>query len=1290
MRSLAVLAALVALGLADGPTVAAETTDWFHQAGWGVMTHYLGAPPSSKGGAEVTAEMWNKQVDEFDVPALVDQIASTGAKYLLFTLGQNSGHYCSPNATYDRIVGIVPSKCSRRDLVADLAKALAARNIRLMVYVPNSAPGTDVVARKKLAWRWGAPGGWQLPGDPVGGRLVEFQRNWEAIIREWSLRWGKGVAGWWIDGCYFADEMYRFNDEPNFASFAKALKAGNPDSIVAFNPGVRVPVICHTEHEDYTAGEVNLPQLPKAVAACPGRWLELGGRKVQFHILSYLGTTWCRGERPQWTDEKVIECTRQLLGKGGTLTYDVPIQKSGLIPQPFIDQLRAIGRAMKTPSATPPSGAFQAEPRGFVLRNGKQYIRFDKGRWSAGIEGGRSVRWGLFLWHDQWIHETLHGGKITSGPTLDKDGSISMSGVFSARDSSRPMKYAYRITPAAEGVRVQCELEKSGPLTLSRGVVMHLSADQGKFSGTERVWMRPSWSGTINQRGSGNTDRFLVELDQGRSLCLTPSGYRLVERDDYTKAYAYRVYLVPDDFEVGKKMMVQYTIGFADMPSEFPGQITAMHRPLAIGRVTPSAARVPQYGKLELTAEIGAAYQNPFDSDEVRLDAVFTGPSGKQQQVPGFFMTQYDRQIIDGSELMIPKGNGVWKVRFAPKETGTYSWQLMLSDRTGKITGGGGQFQAVAAQSPGFVRVSRVDPHYFAFDNGRGYFPIGHNLPEYHTTGQLGDEAMRKFAAAKESFNRWWMSASGFGIEWMDRLGWYRQDSAARLDLVLDVAAQLGLYYMLCMDTHQDYRERGWDMNPFNAANGGPCKTAGAWFTDETAKKFYRKRLRYTVARWGYSANVLCWEFGNEFEGWADSTKEIQLAWHKEMAACLRALDPFGHLITTSFWSNTGPEEFWKLAGLDIVQTHCYTNNDGNVAEAVRKHSLHQQKQFDKPHIFGEFGIRSHSSTADKDPQGWGIHNALWAGLFSFCAGGPMPWWHENYLDKLNLYFHFTALANFAADLPLGSSRWSPLPTTPPRFVEVNRKPETRDVVILPVNRWGKAEHVEFTIKRDGTTADDRSPQQLLHGGGHRDIKTPLIFVVDYPRPGKFIVRVGKVSRFGSLRIAVDDRPPVVKDLPCDQGLGKQSVWRPAWKLWETTYDQDFAVEIPAGRHRIRIDNSGKDWVEVTRCTFTDCRVVDSPDVLVCGMKTDKIAILWIQNKESCWFNHAGGGPVGQVDDFTLAAEGLRDGPYRVEWWETWKGSPQRTEEIRVKDGRLPLKVPALKTDVAVKVLPAE
>lgn len=928
--------------------------------------------------------------------------------------------------------------------------------------------------------------------------------------------------------------------------------------------------------------------------------------------------------------------------------------------------------------------SFQATPRGFVLQHGKEFVRFDRGVFTAGMQGGKTVSWFLFLWHDQWLYETLHGGKIEAGPTLNADGAMEMKGTFSTRQGAAPLKYAYHIAPVAQGVRVRCELEKTGPLKLSNGVWMHLSADAKAFSGEERVWLDPSWNGPLAGHATGNATRFLIELDRPRSLCLEGLNYREINKEAKS---LYRINLLRRDFEPGTKETVEFAIGFADMPDRFPGQIEPMQAALHLGKVTPNATEIPQYGRLELNVELAARYKNPFDPDEVRLDAVFTSPSGKECRVPGFFMLPCQRKTVEQAEVMLPEGRGQWKVRFTPRETGRHAWRLTLRDKSGEIVGGEGAFQAGAplAANAGFVRVSPADSHYLAFASGKGFFPIGHNLPIYHTSGQLGDVAMRKFAAAKENYNRWWMSAGGFGIEWDSHLGWYRQPAAARIDLVLDLAAQLGLYYMLCMDTHQDFREHGWNANPFNAANGGPCKTAGEWFTDETARNYYKKRLRYTVARWGYSPNVLCWEFGNEFEGWANSSKEIQLAWHREMSDYLRALDPFGHLITTSFWTNTGPEEFWNLKNLDIVQTHCYTNDDANVADRVRLYCRHQWRHFEKPHLFGEFGIRSHATTADKDPQGWGIHNSLWAGLANFTAGGVMPWWHENYLDTLDLYFHFTSLANFTEGLPLGTARWQPLVTAPAEYIDKNRKPETRDVAIIPVGGWERSQQNEFTISPAGLTSDDPIPQRMLHGAGHRDLKNPPTFVVTYPQPGRFIVHVGRVSASGLLRIELDGRQVLEKPLPCDKGLGKTSVFRPQWKIWETVYEEDIAVDVPAGAHRIRVDNVGRDWVEVTRYAMTGCRVVDRPEVQAMGMKTAGLAILWIQNHDSCWYNHAVG-KVSTVDPFTVCVEGLRDGPCRIEWWETWKGVPMKQETGQVQDGKLVLVFRDLKTDTAVKI----
>jgi len=367
-------------GVVAAGTAAPEghRTDWFRDAQWGVFTHYLI-------GKDTTAEAWNKQVDAFDVPGLVEQLKAIGGKYHVITIGQNSGHYCAPNATYDKLTGIKPSKCSRRDLIADIAKALEPHGIRLMVYLPSGAPGHDHVARKKLGWLWGRKGGWQLPGEPVGGRLAEFQRRWEAVIREWSQRWGKSVHGWWFDGCYFADAMYRFDDEPNFASFAAAARAGNAESILAFNPGVKYPIVTVTEHEDYTAGEIVDP----GRAECDGRWV--GG--AQWHMLSYLGTSWCKGSKPRFADDQVVEWCRDIIDGEGVATWDVPIRPSGLIPQPFVDQLVALRKGLaepRRPKPAVPPGNLASHKRAKLLDvQGARRLSVNSGKHFArnGVDG---------------------------------------------------------------------------------------------------------------------------------------------------------------------------------------------------------------------------------------------------------------------------------------------------------------------------------------------------------------------------------------------------------------------------------------------------------------------------------------------------------------------------------------------------------------------------------------------------------------------------------------------------------------------------------------------------------------------------------------------------------------------------------------------------------------------------------------------------------------------------------------------------------------------------------------
>lgn len=310
-----------------------EIKQWFQQAEWGAFSHYFPQDPA------YPSEAWNRQVEEFDVDGLARQLAEVGARYYFITIGQNSGHYCSPNFVYDELTGITPSKCSRRDLVLDLAKALSPYKIKLFVYLPSGAPAMDQEAVKALEWEWGYRGqwpSWPKPGEKeemeTGKRLASFQKKWEAIIREWSLRWGSQVNGWWIDGCYFSKAMYNWDSEPNFQSFLAALKSGNPNAIVAFNGGDEAPVRVETPLEDFTAGELS--------TVFPVKHPKPEGG-VLYHLLSYLGADWGSGD-PRFSDEFVISYTKQVIDQGGTMTWDVPLTRGGLIAEPFFHQLKQI------------------------------------------------------------------------------------------------------------------------------------------------------------------------------------------------------------------------------------------------------------------------------------------------------------------------------------------------------------------------------------------------------------------------------------------------------------------------------------------------------------------------------------------------------------------------------------------------------------------------------------------------------------------------------------------------------------------------------------------------------------------------------------------------------------------------------------------------------------------------------------------------------------------------------------------------------------------------------------
>ncbi|MCX7917303.1 MAG: hypothetical protein N2589_04160, partial [bacterium] len=163
--------------------------EWMYERKWGVMVHYLADYPSCHEEIKLEVEEWNKKVDRFNVKNFVKQLSEIKCGWIIFTIGQCSGFYCSPNETYDEIVKRKKSRLSKRDLIKDLGEELAEKDIKLIVYLPSHAPSNDIYAVERLkctpvwdGFRWGLKYGTYKIEEGIDERLTEFQKNWESII----------------------------------------------------------------------------------------------------------------------------------------------------------------------------------------------------------------------------------------------------------------------------------------------------------------------------------------------------------------------------------------------------------------------------------------------------------------------------------------------------------------------------------------------------------------------------------------------------------------------------------------------------------------------------------------------------------------------------------------------------------------------------------------------------------------------------------------------------------------------------------------------------------------------------------------------------------------------------------------------------------------------------------------------------------------------------------------------------------------------------------------------------
>jgi hypothetical protein len=479
---------------------------------------------------------------------------------------------------------------------------------------------------------------------------------------------------------------------------------------------------------------------------------------------------------------------------------------------------------------------------------------------------------------------------------------------------------------------------------------------------------------------------------------------------------------------------------------------------------------VDVFEKLELRF-LMKHYSNNYDSEIVKVDAIFASPTGKTYTVPGFYYIDYVKLPdfdcgldLPCESLAVAKWQPYnWIVRFTPNEIGIWTFKVIIEDNNGKRILAGKQdssFICNRSDKSGFI--SKRNKRYLQ-KGDQPIFLVGTNVCWYGRdvfskpiANELGtNDYIRYFDILEENkanFTKVWInhspSISLTGREWTTNkvhgFDEYNQKDAWQLDRIFELAETRNINIILCLFQQNalvnTYGINNWKKNnafniEVNSNRENTIDSPFLFFSDAISKKKTKDLIRYMIARWGYATNLVAWKIFTEIEQveniWSKSNitpqrgyLESVFDWHSEMAEYIREIDAFNHLITTSSpnkYSNGGKEYPRVFYDMDLTISHDYksvnTLNERKVFEKhlqVRANTYINEKGLqDKPYMSQEWGVTPGRELTGIDPVGYAFHNCLWSSAMSGAFGSVMSWEWDTYLLKKDLFKRLKPIAEF-------------------------------------------------------------------------------------------------------------------------------------------------------------------------------------------------------------------------------------------------------------------------------------
>jgi len=638
--------------------------------------------------------------------------------------------------------------------------------------------------------------------------------------------------------------------------------------------------------------------------------------------------------------------------------------------------------------------------------------------------------------------------------------------------------------------------------------------------------------------------------------------------------------------------------------------------------LAPQPAPQKWYGPVTVSATF-AHEGNPYDPVVNNVTADFVSEHGGHNRRLAYYI-----------------GDDKFAATLVAPAPGTYTATFYLNGQpVAKVP------QAVDVESPlphGFIE---LDGRHFAYTDGTPYFPIGYDYAWRSIPNESVADGMAKMGRSGANWSRIWAdhwdnknpffpAPAGNGLPARPVApGELRQDSLELWDGIVKAAEKAGIAFQFTLFHHGPYStttDSNWAEHPWNTKNGGFLADPTDFFINPEAKRRSKIWLRYAIARYGHSPAIMSWELFNEVQ-WVDAIKKHPervgdvAAWHKEMAAYVKSLDPYHHLLTSSSSESLDSHVFDDV---DYMQPHTYP---ANVLASIGGYEFKR-----KPGFFGEFGPPN-GPAANRRKL---VRDGIYGGILAGHAGAGMYWFWDN-VDRENLADDFRAARKVIDQSGLTKHK-----AAKPINV-IAATPAHSDFTVAPGLGWGQSTVSELHLPNVGVRELAGWSQYFQSlDGGQKGWAKPLLVTFNATSAGKVWVATGQVSPKGAhLTIWVNDRQAF-----------DQKYEAPAAGAGRARGGAAIALDYPAGPVRIRIENHGGDWIQINSITAPGI----GPTAFAHGLGDSRWALVRVFGADT--------------SEVRLSTLGIADGNYRVTVFDAANPASITRQSAAVKAGMCSLR----------------